>query len=76
MPWFKTKVLKDVTTSETLTQLANELKFDVLCCFGYDINNCSFYTNFLDEESTLQNNEITLEAEPLQFLTSKDPNPI
>jgi len=44
MPWFKDEVLKDSAASETLIWLENGLKFDVLCCIGYKINNFSFYT--------------------------------
>jgi len=36
MAWFKDKVLKDSTTSETLTWLAAGLKFDVISYTGYD----------------------------------------
>jgi len=44
MPWFKDEVLKDSTTSETLTWLAIGLKFDVISCKAYEVNNCIFYT--------------------------------
>jgi len=50
MPWFKAEVLKDSITSEILIWLANGLKFDVLCCIDYKINDCSFYMKSLDEE--------------------------
>jgi len=44
MDWFKYEVLKDSTTSETLTWLAVGLKFDVISCTIYEENNCIFYT--------------------------------
>ena len=74
MPWFKFEVLKDSQCSETLMWLANGLKFDVICCTGYGINNCTFYTKSLDDKSTVQNSGVSLEAESLQFSTSKDKN--
>jgi len=74
MPSFKDEVLKDSTASETLTRLATRLKFDVNSCTGYEVNNCIFYTKSMDEKSTVQNFGITLEAESMQFSTSKDTN--
>jgi len=50
MPWFKDEVLKDSTTSDTLTWLAAGLKFDVISCKVYKVNNCIFYTKFMDEK--------------------------
>jgi len=76
MPWFKSEVLKDSQCSETLMWLANGLKFDVICCIGYEINNCTFYTKSLDDKSTVQNSGVSLEAESLQFSTSEDQNPV
>ena len=55
MPWFKDEVLKDSTTSETLTWLAIGLKFDAISCMVYEVNNCIFYTKSMDEKSTVQN---------------------
>jgi len=48
MPWFKSEVLKDLQSFETLMWLANELKHDVICCTGYEINDCTFYTKSLN----------------------------
>jgi len=76
MPWFKYKGLKDSTTLETMTWLASGLMFDVISCTGYEVNNCIFYTKFMDEKSKIQNCGVTLEAESMQFCTSKDANPI
>jgi len=76
MPWFKDEVLKDSTTSETLTWLAAGLKFDVISCKAYEVNNCIFYTKFMDEKGIVQNFGVTLEAESMQFSTSKDTNPV
>jgi len=52
------------------------LKFDVIYCTGYEINNCTFYTNSLDDKSMVQNSIVNLEAESLQFSTFKDHNPV
>jgi len=62
MPWFKSEVWKDSQYSKILMWLANGLKFDVICCTSYEINNCTFYTNC----------GVSLVAESLQFSTSKD----
>jgi len=51
MHGFKYKVLKDSQSSETLMWLMNGLKFDVICCTSYEINNCTFYTKTLDDKS-------------------------
>jgi len=74
MPWFKNEVLKDSTASETLTWLAVGLKFDVISCTGYEVNNCIFYTKSMDEKSTIQNSGVTLKVESMQFSSSKDTN--
>jgi len=76
MPWFKDEVLKDSTASETLTWLVVGLKYDVISCKAYEVNNCIFYTKSMDEKSTVQNSGVTLEAELMQFSTLKDTNPI
>ncbi|BAT95834.1 hypothetical protein VIGAN_08264800 [Vigna angularis var. angularis] len=76
LSWFKSEVSKESRSSETLLWLANGLKFDVVCCTGYEINNCTFYTKTLDDKSTVQNSGVSLEAESLQFSTSKDQNPV
>jgi len=65
MPWFKDEVLKDSTASETLTLLATGLKFDVISCKAYEVNNCIFYTKFVDEKSLVQNSGVTLEVESM-----------
>jgi len=74
MSWFKFEILKDSKCCETLMWLVNELKFDVICYTGYEINNCTFYMKSLDDKSTAQNSGVSLEAESLQFSTSKDQN--
>ena len=76
MPWFKDEVFKDSTASETLTWLAVGLMFDVISCTAYEVNNCIFYTKSMDEKSIVQNFGVTLEAESMQFSTSKDTNPV
>jgi len=76
MPWFKDEVFKDSTASGTLTWLAAGLKFDVISCTTYKVKNCIFYTKSMDEKSTVQNSGVTLEAESMQFWTSKDTNPV
>ena len=50
--------------------LVNGLKFDVITCTYYEIKNCTFYTKYLDDKSTVQNSGVSLEAESLQFSTS------
>jgi len=72
MPWFKEEVL----ASETLTWLAAGLKFDVISCKAYEVNNCIFYTKSMDEKSIVQNFGVTLKAGSMQFSTSKDTNPV
>lgn len=76
MSWFKQQIMNDPSASETLTWLANGLKFDVLCCSGYEVNGCLFYTKSRDDRSTVQNSGVTLEAESMQFSTAKDQNPV
>jgi len=56
--------------------LANGLKFDVICCTSYEINNCTFYTKSLDDKSIIQNSGVSLEVELLKFSTSKYQNPV
>jgi len=65
MLWFKFEVLKDSQSSDTLMWLANGLKFDVIYCTSYEINNYTFYTKSLDDKSTIQNSGVSLEAESL-----------
>ena len=76
MSWLKQEIMNDTSAFETLTWLANDLKFNVLCCSGYEINGCLFYTKSRDDRSTVQNSEVTLKAEPIQFSNSKDQNPV
>jgi len=68
MAWFKKEIINDPSASESLT---DRLNFDVLCCSNYEINGCLFYTKSQDEKNTVQNNGVTLEAESMQFSTSK-----
>jgi len=75
-PWFKDEVFKDSTASETLTWLAAGLRFDVISCTVYEVNNCIFYTKSVDEKSTVQNSGVTLEAKSMQLSTSKYANPV
>jgi len=65
MPWFKDEVLKDSTTLDTMTWLDAGLKFDVISCIGYEVNNCIFYMKYTDEKSTIQNCGVTLEVESM-----------
>jgi len=48
MPWFKDEMLKASTATKTLTWLVVGLKFDVISCTGYEVNNCIFYTKSMD----------------------------
>jgi len=63
MSWFKEQLVNDPSTFETLILLASCLKFDVLCCSGYEVNGCLFYTKSRDAKSTMQNSGATLEVE-------------
>ena len=54
--------------------LARGPNFDVITWTEYDINMMSFYTKTEDEKITMQNNSVTLEAESMQFASSKDNN--
>jgi len=67
--------LKDSKSFETLTWLANGLRFGFLCCIAFKINNFTFYTKSLDDKNTIQNSGVSLEVEPVQFSTSKNQNP-
>jgi len=72
MHWFKYEIFKDSQSFETLMWLENGLRFDVVRCIDYEINNCIFYTKSLDDKSTILNIGVNLEVESLQFFTSKD----
>ena len=61
---------------ETLTWLLTGLKFDLISCTSYKVNNCIFYTKSMDEKCTVQNTGVILEAESMQFSNLKDTNPI
>nr|KYP39006.1 hypothetical protein KK1_039716 [Cajanus cajan] len=43
---------------------------------GYDINNFSFYTKSQDDNSTMQNSGVTLQAQSIHFSSRNDKNPI
>ena len=66
--------MNDPSTSKTLTWITNSLKFYVLCCSGYEVNGCLFYTKSWDDKSTMKNSGVTLEAEFMQFSISKHQN--
>ena len=74
MHWFKYEVLKDSQSFKALMWLANGLKFDVVSCTSYEINNCTFYMKYFDDKSTVQNSGVSRKGESLQFSTSKDQN--
>jgi len=48
--------------------------FDVITCSGYDINMMSFHTK--TNKSTMQNSNVTFEADFMHFASSKYNNPI
>jgi len=50
------------------------MKFDVVTCTSYEINNCTFYTKYLDDKGIVQNSGVSLEAKSWQFSISKDQN--
>lgn len=49
-------------------------KFNVITWTAYDISNFSFYANAKDDCSTMQNNEVMVEAEFMYFSSLKDKN--
>lgn len=74
--WFTNQIMYNPNTSETLKWLAMALKRDVILCNGYFINNCTFYTKSQDDRSVVQNSGVMVEAESMQFSTSKDNTPL
>ena len=76
LKWFKEKVFSDTNASDTLKCLANEPKYNVFTYTGYDINNFSFYTKSQDDNSTMQNSGVTLQAQSMHFSSRNDKNPI
>nr|KYP40078.1 hypothetical protein KK1_038597 [Cajanus cajan] len=76
LKWFKEKVFSDDSASETLKCLANEPKYNVYTYTGYDINKFSFYTKSQDDNSTMQNSGVTLQAQSMHFSSRNDKNPV
>uniref|UniRef100_A0A803N9G7 DUF4216 domain-containing protein n=1 Tax=Chenopodium quinoa TaxID=63459 RepID=A0A803N9G7_CHEQI len=62
--------------SDRLKSLAFGPNFNATYYSGYVINGCTFYTRFQDQQSTMQNSGVTLEAEALHFASAKDKNPV
>ena len=56
--------------------LAYRPKRNVLTWKGYDINNYSFYTKSWDENSTMQNSEISSDVHSEHYSNASDNNPI
>jgi len=76
LKWFKQKIGEKDCDVDELKWLAQGPNFDVITWSGYDINKFSFYTTIEDKKNTMQNSGVTLEAESLQFASSKDNNPV
>ncbi|XP_029126195.1 uncharacterized protein LOC114914885 [Cajanus cajan] len=74
LKWFKEKVFSDDSFSNTLKCLTNEPKYNVFTYTGYDINNFSFYTKSQDDNSTMQNSGVTLQAQSMHFSSRNDKN--
>jgi len=75
LDWFKDTIFADDNASETLRNLADGPKRNVITWQGYDINKYSFYTKAQDEKSTMQNSGVTLSAESQHFASVQDENP-
>ena len=73
--WLKQKVEREECVSDTIKWLARGPKVDVITWNSYVINDYTFYTNALDDRSTVQNSGVMLEAESMHFSNLKDKKP-
>ena len=71
---FKETIFSDDNASKTLRLLTVGPNLNVATCKGYDINNYSFYTKSQDEISSVQNTDVTLEADSEHFSSASDNN--
>ncbi|KAK2357161.1 hypothetical protein QL285_094460 [Trifolium repens] len=74
--WFKERVAKDGSDSNTIKWLSYESKCNIMTWSAYDINKTSFYTKSKDPRSTMQNSGVMIVAESMHFSSSKDKNPV
>jgi hypothetical protein len=79
--WLKDHIFSECvknpdSVSERLRMLADGPDIDVFSYYGYMINNFTFYTKEHDQESTMQNSGVTLEAQSLHISSAKDRNPL
>jgi len=73
--WFKDTIFSDNNASETLKKLTDRPKRNVITWKGYDINKYSFYKKSQEDESTMQNNGVSLRVESQHFAIVHDDNP-
>ncbi|XP_021763790.1 uncharacterized protein LOC110728454 [Chenopodium quinoa] len=79
--WFKDQVLRELqdspsSISDRLKSLAYGPNFNATYYSGYVINGFTFYTRLQDENSTMQNSGVTVEAEAIHFASAKDKHPV
>ena len=74
--WFRSQIFSDENASDTLKWLAHGPKHNIITWSGYDISKYSFYTKSQDDNSTVQNSGVSIEATSMHFSSSKDKNPI
>ena len=58
------------SSDDTLLWLAKGPKFTIMTWQGYDINRYTFYTIAQDRKSTVQNNDVLIDAFHEQFNTA------
>ena len=74
--WFRSQIFSEENVSDTLKWLAHGPKHNVVTWSSYDINKYSFYTKSQDDNSSVQNSGVSIEATSMHFSSSKDKNPI
>ncbi|XP_003554943.1 uncharacterized protein [Glycine max] len=74
--WFRKTIFASDNASKTLSLLAVGPNLNVLTWRGYDINNYSFYTKSQDDNSTVQNCGVTIDAHSEHFSSALDNHPI
>ncbi|KAL2921799.1 30S ribosomal protein S6 [Bienertia sinuspersici] len=79
--WFKNQVMNELenspdSVSDRLKSLAYGPNYNASSYTGYVINGYTFYTRSQDDNSTMQNSGVTLEAETMHFSSAKDKHPV
>ncbi|XP_028189754.1 uncharacterized protein LOC114376042 [Glycine soja] len=74
--WFRKTIFASDNASKTLSLLVVGPNLNVLTWKGYDINNYSFYTKSQDDNSTIQNCGVTIDAHSEHFSSALDNHPI